>query len=199
MARGRAGEATKAAMKALTKAEKDAAKDAKKVEKEAQKIAIKEVKAGRPATGGSAEAAMWDAARTKRLLGVATTVAPLLAPYALSAVSSIRGRWDARRAERLGVPTDQLTAFSGPGGALHARLSHLAESLTELEAKPGVEDKAVVTAFVEQTRPRLSDLSVAVRAAEQMPSGRRRTAFRSISTELDGIELTLLDHLGVTT
>jgi hypothetical protein len=40
---------------------------------------------------------------------------------------------------------------------------------------------------------------VAVRAAEQMPAARRRAAFRAIGGELDGIELTLLDHLGVTT
>jgi DNA-binding transcriptional LysR family regulator len=54
-------------------------------------------------------------------------------------------------------------------------------------------------AFVAATRPRLADLSVAVRAAEQMPTSRRRAAYRAISGELDRIEIDLLTHLGVPT
>ncbi len=54
-------------------------------------------------------------------------------------------------------------------------------------------------AFSTATRPRLADLAVAVRAAEQMPSARRRTAYRAIGAELDRIEVDLLGHLGVST
>jgi len=80
------------------------------------------------------------------------------------------------------------------------RLSHLAEALTELGTTSGeVQATSAATAFAAATKPRLADLSMAVRAAEQMPATRRRTVFRSISGELDGIELTLLNHLGVTT
>lgn len=89
-------------------------------------------------------------------------------------------------------------AFSGPGGALHARLSHLAEALTKLDAGDQVHAATAATTFAIDTKPRLADLALAVRAAEQMPSARRRTAFKAISGELDGIELTLLGHLGVT-
>jgi hypothetical protein len=166
------------AVTALKKAEKSATKAAKK----ARKAGVAEVPDGR---------APLSSAQAKRLIGVGTTLAPLLAPYVLAAATSARGRWDAHRAARLGVSTDQLTAFSGPGGALHARLSHLAEALPKLDGGPA-------TTFATETRPRLADLSVAVRAAEQMPSSRRRAAFKAISGELDGIELTLLGHLGVT-
>jgi pyruvate kinase len=38
-----------------------------------------------------------------------------------------------------------------------------------------------------------------VRAAEQMPSSRRRAAYRAIAGELDVIESALLTHLGITT
>jgi hypothetical protein len=133
------------------------------------------------------------AARAKRLIGVGTAIAPLLAPYALAAASVARGAWDARRAARLGVAADQLSAYSGPGGALHARLSRVAEALGELDE----EDRE--HAFATATRPRLADLAVAVRAAEQMPSARRRTAYRAIGAELDRIEIDLLGHLGVST
>ena len=51
--------------------------------------------------------------------------------------------------------------------------------------------------FARETRPRLEDLALAVRAAEQMPPQRRKTAHRAVSAELDRVELTLLDHLGV--
>ena len=71
-------------------------------------------------------------------------VAPLLAPYALAAASVARGRWDAYRAARLGVQPDQLSAYAGPGGALHARLSRVAEALTELESGTQVQPTAPV-------------------------------------------------------
>jgi len=51
--------------------------------------------------------------------------------------------------------------------------------------------------FARETRPRLEDLALAVRAAEQMPPQRRRVAHKAVSAELDRVELTLLDHLGV--
>lgn len=132
------------------------------------------------------------AARAKRLVAVGKAVAPLLAPYALAAATVARGAWDARKAARMGVAPDQLQAYSGPGGALHARLSRVAEALAELEGR-GTDGKA----FADATRPRLADLAVAVRAAEQMPAPRRRTAYRAVGAELDRIEVDLLTRLGV--
>lgn len=132
------------------------------------------------------------AKRAKRMLGVGVAVAPMLAPYALAIASSARGAWDARRAARLGVDAGELAAYAGPGGTLHARLSRVAEALNELDGKPG--DAAT---FVTDTRPRLAELAVAVRAAEQMPTTRRRTAYRAVGDELDRIEIALLTHLGV--
>jgi hypothetical protein len=133
-------------------------------------------------------------ARAKRLIGIGAAVAPMLAPYALAAAGAVRGTWDNYRAGRLGVTTDKLAEFTGPGGGLHARCSHLAERLTELEG-----GTPAARAFAEQARPRLVELATAVRAAEQMPNNRRRTAFKAISAELDGIEQGVLMHLGIAT
>ena len=168
-------------------------------------------KAGRAArkAGAAAEQAGADlsrrkpltAAQAKRMIGISKAVAPLLAPYALAAASVARSRWDAYRAARLGVPTEQLSAYAGPGGALHARLSRIAEALTaagDRGPRSGTSRRAG-RAFAAATRPRLADLAVAVRAAEQMPSSRRRAAYRAIGGELDRIETDLLTHLGVTT
>jgi hypothetical protein len=139
------------------------------------------------------------AARAKRLIGVSKAVAPLLAPYALATASVARSRWDEYRAARLGVAPDQLSAYSGRGGALHARLSRAAEALTKLDSDAGAQTTEAGRTFAVETRPRLADLAVAVRAAEQMPAPRRRAAFRAISGELDRIEQELLVHLGVRT
>src|ERR671910_476765 len=68
-------------------------------------------------------------ARARRMIGVGRVVAPLLAPYALAAAGVARARWDAYRAGRLGVTPMQLSAYSGRGGALHARIDRIAEAL----------------------------------------------------------------------
>jgi Family of unknown function (DUF6474) len=136
-------------------------------------------------------------ARAKRMIGVGRVVLPVLVPYALAAAGVARARWDAYRAARLGVTPMQLNAYSGPGGALHARIDRLAESLKDLD--DGTEAHATTAArrFAVETRPRLVDLALAVRAAEQMPAQRRRTAHRAVGDELDRIELALLRHLGI--
>jgi hypothetical protein len=138
-------------------------------------------------------------ARARRLIGVGRAVLPLLAPYALAAAGVARARWDAYRALRLGVTPDRLNAYSGRGGALHARIDRLAESLATLEDGSAVdgEDRASSRRFAVETRPRLVDLALAVRAAEQMPAPRRRVAHRAVGDELDRVELALLRHLGV--
>jgi hypothetical protein len=136
-------------------------------------------------------------ARAKRMIGIGRVVLPVLVPYALAAAGVARARWDAYRAARLGVTPMQLNAYSGPGGALHARIDRLAESLKDLD--DGTEAYATTAArrFAVETRPRLVDLALAVRAAEQMPAQRRRTAHRAVGDELDRIELALLRHLGI--
>ena len=128
------------------------------------------------------------------MIGVGRVVAPLLAPYALAAAGAARAHWDDYRAGRLGVTPMQLSAYSGRGGALHARIDRIAEALDALERT--AEDDAS-RRFVEETRPRLADLAVAVRASEQMPAPRRRTAHKAIANELDRVELALLRRLGV--
>ena len=109
---------------------------------------------------------------------------------------------------RSGTPTGPPGSGSRPGsstptrargGALHARIDQLATSLDDLD--DGTEAHATTASrrFARENRPRLEDLALAVRAAEQMPPQRRRVAHRAVSAELDRIELTLLDHLGVGT
>jgi hypothetical protein len=81
---------------------------------------------------------------------------------------------------------------------LHARLSRLAEALDELDhGRNG--STSVAREFTADTRLRLADLAVAVRAAEQMPTARRRTAYKAIGGELDRLEEALLRHLGIGT
>jgi Family of unknown function (DUF6474) len=44
---------------------------------------------------------------------------------------------------------------------------------------------------------RLSDLSAAVTAAENMPASRRRSAHAAITSQLDGIDADLMARLGL--
>lgn len=131
-------------------------------------------------------------ANARRAIGVAKVVVPVVAPFAIKAAGYARHRWDSARARRLGVAVEQLPVVSGRGVTLNARLARLAMSLHELaERHPGN------AAFVEQTDVRLADLSAAMRAAEVMPSQRRRAAYRAIAAELATLEAELLRRLGV--
>jgi len=134
----------------------------------------------------------------KRAIAVGKVLAPVLLPIAMRAAGAARGAWDDRRARRLGVAPSELTSYSGKGGALHARIDGIASSLVGLRAAPAEGDRATaVNRFVTATEPRLIDLAAAVRAAELMPTERRRAAHRAVASELDRIEPELLKLLGV--
>lgn len=128
----------------------------------------------------------------KRYVSVATVVMPAVMPLLYQGAAAVRDRWDQARAQRLGVPADRLTEFTGKGATLHARLARLSGSLTELaERHPEHAD------FAETSQGRLADLAGAVRAAEQMPVSRRRAAHQAVRGELDAVEQDLLQRYEV--
>ena len=180
-----------------------AAKQAAKAEKQTAKAA----RADRSASEKSAEVA--DAviaekegkdepltgATVKRWLGIARIVVPVAAPIVYQAVGAARTRVDDYRARRLGVAPDELSAFSGRGTALYARVHNLANSVRELASRRP--DDNDVRTFTADARTRLSDLEAAVRSAEQMPGARRRRAHLAVAGELDRLEARLLSLWGL--
>jgi hypothetical protein len=137
--------------------------------------------------------------RAKNLVGVAKVigpaVVPVVAPYVLRAASVARDGLDRYRARRLGVHVEHLARFSGRGGALHARIAGAAESLAELESRPGASEAD--REFAARGSDTLAALASAVRAAERMPTARRKAAHRSVAQALDPVEQELLNRLGV--
>jgi hypothetical protein len=133
----------------------------------------------------------------KNLVGVAKVlgpaVLPVVAPYLLKAASAARDGVDRARARRLGVDVARLADFSGRGGALHARIVGAGDSLAELAALEETKDREFVTTSADT----LAKLAAAVRAAERMPSARRKAAYRAVARELDPIEQGLLSRLGI--
>jgi hypothetical protein len=144
-------------------------------------------------------------AKIKRYIGIARIVVPVVAPLVYQTVGTVRERWDSHRARQLGVAPDELSDFTGRGAALYARIHNLALSARDLRARHasagrrgGDDDQArEIAAFVDEADTRLTDLEAAVRAAEQMPSSRRRSAHVAVAGELDRIETRLLVHWGV--
>jgi len=89
----------------------------------------------------------------------------------------------------------QIGQFSGHGAQLSARIAGAERSLRMVQDKKpkDTETKQFVSAITE----RLTDLSAAVTAAENMPATRRRAAHTAISSQLDGIEADLMARLGL--
>lgn len=169
------------AIKATLKAQRDA-------DRAAVRVAETNLKAAR-------EGKLLSPARVRRTLTVSRLLAPVVVPVAYRAAIAARGAIDERRADRLGVPLSQLGQFSGQGGRLSARIAG-AESTLRLVSDKKPKD-AETKQFVAAMTERLTALSAAVTAAENMPGTARRTAQQSIAAQLDGIEADLLARLGV--
>ena len=134
--------------------------------------------------------------RIRRVLTVSRLLAPILAPVIYRAAISARALMDQRRADQLGIPLAQVGQFSGHGAQLSARIAGAENSLRIVQDKKpkDAETKQFACAITE----RLTDLSAAIAAAENMPAARRRAAHTAISSQLDGIEADLMARLGLT-
>lgn len=157
-------------------------------DKAALKVAATQLKAAQ-------EGKLLSASRIRRGLTVTRLLAPVLVPIVYRAAITARGLVDQRKADRLGVPLSQLGQFSGAGGELSARIAGAERSLRQVAEKnpKDAETKRFVAAVTE----RLTDLSAAVTAAENMPTARRRAAHVAIAEQLDGVDGDLLARLGV--
>ncbi|MFC6011660.1 DUF6474 family protein [Nocardia lasii] len=151
-------------------------------EKAAQKAAAK------------ADRDLFSAAQIRKYIGVARVLIPVLAPLAYRGATLVRAQLDARKAKQLGIGTDQLGEFSGHGARLQARITNTEDALDKIAADNSDAD---TKKFVEAARSRLTDLSVAVKTAEQMPAARRKAVHASISAELQVLENDVLARLGV--
>ena len=178
----------KAAHKAETKALKAQLRAQRDSDKTALKVAETELKAVR-------EGKLLSPTRIRRALTVSRLLAPVVVPLAYRGAMAARGFLDERRADRLGVPLSQLGQFSGHGAQLSARIAG-AEQTLRLVAEKKPKD-AETKQFVAAMTDRLTDLSAAVTAAENMPTSSRRTAHTAITEQLDAIDADLMARLGV--
>jgi hypothetical protein len=129
------------------------------------------------------------------VLTVSRLLAPIVTPLIYRGAITARAMIDRRRADELGIPLAQIGQFSGHGAQLSARISGAEKSLRMVQDKKpkDPETRQFVSAIVE----RLTDLSAAVTAAENMPAPQRRAAHAAISSQLDGIEADLMARLGL--
>lgn len=178
----------KADGKRQSKAITSGLKAQKNSDRAALKVAETQLKAVR-------EGKLFSPSRIRRGLTVARMLAPVVVPIAYRAAIAARGFVDERRADRLGVPLSQIGQFSGAGGSLSARIAGAEQTLTQVAAKKPKD--AETQQFVAAVTDRLSDLSAAVTAAENMPTPRRRAAHSAIADQVDGVEADLVARLGV--
>lgn len=169
------------ALRAQIKAQRDS-------DRNALKVAEAQLKAAR-------EGKIFSPTRIRRVLTVSRLLAPILTPVIYRLAVSARALIDQRRADRLGIPLAQIGQFSGPGAQLSARIAGAERSLRSVQDKKpkDAETKAFVVAITE----RLTDLSAAVTAAENLPAARRRAAHAAITSQLEGIEADLMARLGL--
>ncbi|MGA8331509.1 MAG: DUF6474 family protein [Mycobacterium sp.] len=178
----------KAAQRTETKHLREQLKAQRGSDQTALKIAEAQLKAVR-------EGKLLSPTRIRRLLTVSRLLAPIVVPVVYRVAVAVRGLVDQRRAEQLGVPLAQIGQFSGHGGRLSARVAGAEQSLRVVhESKP---KDAETKQFVVAISARLTELSAAITAAENMPTARRRGAHAAISRQLDEIDADLMARLGL--
>jgi hypothetical protein len=178
----------KSAQRAESKALRAQIKAQRDSDRNALKVAEAKLKAAR-------EGKVFSPTRIRRVLTVSRLLAPILTPVIYRAAVSARALIDQRRADQLGIPLAQIGQFSGHGAQLSARIAGAEKSLRMVQDKKpkDAETKQFASAIAE----RLTDLSAAITAAENMPAARRRPAHSAISSQLDGIEADLMARLGL--
>lgn len=178
----------KAAQRAEAKALKAQLKAQRDSDRAALKVAETQLKVAR-------EGKLLSPTRIRRVLTVSRLLAPIVVPLVYRAAMAARGLIDQRRADQLGVPLAQIGQFSGHGARLSARIAGAEQSLRAVQEKKPKD--AETNQFVAAIAERLSDLSAAVTAAENMPATRRRAAHGAISKQLDEIDADLMARLGL--
>ena len=173
--------AAEKALRAQIKSQRD-------TDRAALKVAETELKAAR-------EGKLLSPTRIRRVLTVTRLLAPILTPLIYRGATTVRAMIDQRRADQLGIPLAQIGQFSGHGAQLSARIGGAEKSLRQVQDKKPKD--AETRQFVSAIAERLTDLSAAVTAAENMPAARRRAAHSAISSQLDGIEADLMARLGL--
>lgn len=178
----------KSAQRAESKALRAQLKAQRDSDRNSLKVAETQLKAAR-------EGKVLSPTRIRRVLTVSRLLAPILTPLIYRLAVSARAVIDQRRADRLGIPLAQIGQFSGHGAQLSARIAGAEKSLRIVQDKKpkDAETKQFVAAIAE----RLTDLSAAVTAAENLPAARRRAAHAAISSQLEGIEADLMARLGL--
>jgi hypothetical protein len=178
----------KSAQRAADKALKAQLKAQRDSDRAALKVAETELKAAR-------EGKLLSPARIRRMLTVSRLLAPVVVPVVYRTAIAARGWLDERRADRFGIPLRDMGQFYGRGARLSARIAG-AEQSVRLVAEKNLKDPETKQ-FVVAITQRLTDLSAAVTAAENMPTARRRAAHAAVAEQLDGIDADLLARLGL--
>ena len=178
----------KSAQRAEARALKAQLKSQRDSDRAALKIAETELKAAQ-------EGKLLSPTRIRRMLTVSRLLAPVLVPLMYRAAMAARGLIDQRRADQLGVPLAQNGQFSGHGARLSARIAGAEHSLRAVQEKKPKD--AETKQFVAAISERLTDLSAAVTAAENMPAARRRAAHAAIAKQLDEVDADLMARLGL--
>jgi hypothetical protein len=138
-------------------------------------------------------ATLSDPKTLRRLLLAAKVVGPVVAAGAMKTSTEVRGLLDDRRARQLGVPIEDVAAYKGPTGTVHARITGLTKAVDELRSRRGGDQ--TVARFTTTTSARLAELSAASTATLSMPPSTRRAALRAISADLDQLDAELMTFL----
>ncbi|MDO4761922.1 MAG: DUF6474 family protein [Corynebacterium sp.] len=146
----------------------------RKHEEKMAKAAVEQLREGR-----------FNAKKVLRYSAAIRALAPLALPLIYRAVVAFRESANQSRAQKLGVSVDELSAFSGHGAELKARIAQLRKSVDQFGLPAG---------YRKDVHNRLDELRAAVDNAEFMTTDQRKRAHRAIDSDLEELNKEVLSR-----
>lgn len=154
------------AEKRLMKEEKKALKNKRKHEQKRAQQELDKIREGK-----------FNRKTANRYVGALRVAIPVVLPLIYRGITALRERDLEKKANQVGITSDQLAQYAGHGAELKARLEGVRDTTASLGS-----------GFKQDVNDRLDDLDKALENAEYMVPEQRRRSHAAISSDLESVQ-----------
>ncbi|SER95647.1 DUF6474 family protein [Corynebacterium cystitidis] len=153
----------------LMKEEKKALKNKRKHERKRAQQELEKIREGK-----------FNRKNVGRYVGALRLAIPVVLPLVYRGITALRDRGLQKKANQVGVTTDQLAQYSGHGAELKARVEGIRNTVDTTSSLP--------SGFQQDVNDRLDELNSALDNAEYMVPEQRRRAHAAVAGDIESVQ-----------